>query len=66
MFLLVEKRRWKDLAGSVSPSLSDESSPAMEGVDLIETAASFPAIGDQISPFQELGWQSSPFSSEGY
>ncbi len=43
MFLLVEKRLWNDLAGSVSPSLSEESSPA-EGADLVETTASFPAI----------------------
>lgn len=44
MFLLVENLLWKDLAGSVSPSLSDESSPPAAGTGLVDTAASFAAI----------------------
>lgn len=44
MFLLVESLRWKDLAGSGSPSLSDDSSPVAE-TGLLETAASLVAIG---------------------
>lgn len=43
MFLLVENLLWKDLAGSVSPSLSEESSPTAE-TGLVEMAASFVAI----------------------
>lgn len=43
MFLLVENLLWKDLAGSVSPSLSEESSPTAE-TGLVEMAASFAAI----------------------
>lgn len=43
MFLFVENLLWKDLAGSVSPSLSEESSPAVE-TGLVEMAASFAAI----------------------
>jgi len=43
MFLLVENLRWKDLAGSVSPSLSEESSPTAE-TGFVEMVVSFAAI----------------------
>lgn len=43
MFLLVENLRWKDLAGSVSPSLSEESSPTAE-TGFVEIVVSFAAI----------------------
>lgn len=47
MFLLVENLLWKDLAGSVSPSLSEESPspPADEvGTGLVETFVSLAAM----------------------
>lgn len=43
MFLLVENLLWKDLAGSVSPSLSEESSAAAE-TGLVDMDDSFAAI----------------------
>ena len=42
IFLLVENLRWNDLAGSVSPSLSDDSSPVPEDI-FAETVASLVA-----------------------
>ena len=47
MFLLVENLLWKDLAGSVSPSLSEESpSPPVDevGTGLVDTFVSLAAM----------------------
>ena len=54
IFLLVENLRWNDLAGSVSPSLSDDSSPVPEDI-FAETVASLvaTAIWPEMMQFQK-------------